>query len=184
MDGVRVRAQSARTYRRKYGRALKGQRTHGRTFFSRGKRVSVLPIVSSEGILDWYITKGSVNGERLLDFTRRVLVRPQRRGSVGPARAQLHTHLASVHALLCSIANCARSVTAAALPLAAQVRHLRPFPQKHSVVVFDNFVTHHHPDILDLIHETGALVLFLPPYSPEFSPVSGPVQPFGRAGWE
>lgn len=112
-----------RAYRRTRCRAPKGQRSQGRTFFSRGKRVSVLPIVSSEGILDYYLTPGGVNTAKLLDFTKRVLV-----------------------------------------PV------LRPFPEKHSVVVLDNFVTHHNQEVVDTIQATGAVVIYLSPYSPEFSP--------------
>ena len=40
------------------GRAPSGKRTGERVLFIRGKRFSVLPIMSSGGLLDWYITEG------------------------------------------------------------------------------------------------------------------------------
>ena len=36
----------------------------------------------------------------------------------------------------------------------------------HSVVVMDNCSIHHIHEIVAMIHEVGALVLFLPPYNP------------------
>lgn len=45
--------------------------------------------------------------------------------------------------------------------------HLMPFNglNPHSVVVLDNCSVHHVPET------TGALVMFLPPYSPDFNPI-------------
>jgi len=51
--------------------------------------------------------------------------------------------------------------------------HLCPFnginPQ--SVVVMDNCSIHHVERVVELIESTGALVIFLPPYSPDFNPI-------------
>ena len=51
--------------------------------------------------------------------------------------------------------------------------HLMPFngvnPQ--SVIVMDNAAIQHVDGIVDLINEVGALVLFLPPYSPDYNPI-------------
>ena len=51
--------------------------------------------------------------------------------------------------------------------------HLLPFDGKnpHSVVVLDNYSIHHVDEIVDMIHEVGALVHFLPPYSPDYDPI-------------
>ena len=51
--------------------------------------------------------------------------------------------------------------------------HLLPFDGKnpHSVVVLDNCSLHHIDEIVDMIHEVGALVHFLPPYSPDYNPI-------------
>jgi transposase len=39
------------------------------------------------------------------------------------------------------------------------------------VVVLDNLRPHHAPEVRRLIEEAGATLLFLPPYSPDFSPI-------------
>ena len=41
----------------------------------------------------------------------------------------------------------------------------------HSVVVMDNCSIHHVERIVELIATTGALVIFLPPYSPDFNAI-------------
>ena len=41
----------------------------------------------------------------------------------------------------------------------------------HSVVILDNASVHHVQGIVEMINEVGALVLFLPPYSPDFNPI-------------
>ena len=50
--------------------------------------------------------------------------------------------------------------------------HLMPFKgvNPHSVVILDNSSIHHASDIVHSI-EVGALVHFLPPYSPDFNPI-------------
>jgi len=51
--------------------------------------------------------------------------------------------------------------------------HLCPFNgiNLQSVVVMDNCSIHHVERVVELIESTGALVIFLPPYSPDFNPV-------------
>ena len=51
--------------------------------------------------------------------------------------------------------------------------NLMPFDgyNPHSIVIMDNFSIHHVPGIKEMIEETGALLLFLPPYSPDFNPI-------------
>ena len=51
--------------------------------------------------------------------------------------------------------------------------HLLPFDGKnpHSVVILDNCTMHHHKDAIDMIHSIGAIVHFLPPYSPDYNPI-------------
>ena len=43
----------------------------------------------------------------------------------------------------------------------------------HSVVVMDNCTIHHIPEIAPMIEGVGALVHFLPPYSPDINPIEG-----------
>jgi transposase len=39
------------------------------------------------------------------------------------------------------------------------------------VVILDNLRPHHAPDVRTLVEATGAHLMFLPPYSPDFSPI-------------
>ena len=51
--------------------------------------------------------------------------------------------------------------------------HLMPFDgnNPHSVVILDNCSIHHVEGITEMIEEVGALVHFLPPYSPDYNPI-------------
>lgn len=53
------------------------------------------------------------------------------------------------------------------------IPQLMPFDGKNprSVVVLDNCSIHHIDGITDMINEVGALVHFLPPYSPDYNPI-------------
>ena len=55
----------------------------------------------------------------------------------------------------------------------ALLPQLMPFngSNPHSVVVMDNCSIHHVHRIVKMIHEVGALVHFLPPYSPDYNPI-------------
>ena len=50
---------------------------------------------------------------------------------------------------------------------------LMPFngTNPNSVVIMDNCSIHHLHNVIRLIHTVGALVLFLPPYSPDLIPI-------------
>ena len=41
----------------------------------------------------------------------------------------------------------------------------------HIVVIMDNCIIHHGYEVVKMINEMGALVDFLPPYSPDYVPV-------------
>ena len=41
----------------------------------------------------------------------------------------------------------------------------------NSVVVMDNCSIHHVPEVIELIRSVGTIVVFLPPYSPDFTPI-------------
>ena len=57
--------------------------------------------------------------------------------------------------------------------------HTRLLPQlmpyngtnPHSVVIMDNCSIHHVPEVVKSIQDVGALLHFLPPYSPDFAPI-------------
>ena len=41
----------------------------------------------------------------------------------------------------------------------------------HSVVIMDNCSIHHVPEVIKSVQDVGALIRFLPPYSPDFDPI-------------
>ena len=53
------------------------------------------------------------------------------------------------------------------------VPHVMPFngTNHHSVIVLDNASIHHVDGVIEMLHSLGTLVLFLPPYSPDFNPI-------------
>ena len=55
----------------------------------------------------------------------------------------------------------------------ALLPNLQPFDgiNPHSVVILDNAAIHHVDGVVDLIESTGALAVFLPPYSPDLNPI-------------
>lgn len=52
-------------------------------------------------------------------------------------------------------------------PPRAQVPVLNPFPHKHSVLVIDQCKIHKVKDFQDIIKATGAILQYLPAYSPD-----------------
>ncbi len=48
---------------------------------------------------------------------------------------------------------------------------LAPLLKAGDVVIMDNVATHKQEEIKDLIEARGALVIFLPPYSPDLNPI-------------
>lgn len=48
---------------------------------------------------------------------------------------------------------------------------LAPLLKAGDVVIMDNVATHKQEEIEDLIEARGALVIFLPPYSPDLNPI-------------
>ncbi|XP_028519026.1 uncharacterized protein LOC114576492 [Exaiptasia diaphana] len=55
------------------------------------------------------------------------------------------------------------------------VPFLNPYNGRNSrsVVVLDNHAVHHVVEVQEIIHGTGALLRFLPPYSPDLNPIEG-----------
>jgi hypothetical protein len=43
--------------------------------------------------------------------------------------------------------------------------------EKNSIVVIDNARIHHCVEFMDMVERTGAKVIFLPPYSPDYNPI-------------
>ena len=53
---------------RKYGYGIRGQPPQEHTLILRGKRYSAIGILSTEGVEDVYITDGTVDGDKFLEF--------------------------------------------------------------------------------------------------------------------
>ena len=53
------------------------------------------------------------------------------------------------------------------------VPQMRSFDRKSptSVAVMDNCSIHHTELVMDLLKEAGIVVIFLPPYSPDYNPI-------------
>ena len=66
--------QDKRNHCRKWGRAFRGERTKTPTVFLRGKRFSVVPVLSYWGLIDWYIVEGGLDAARFLDFVQLCVV--------------------------------------------------------------------------------------------------------------
>lgn len=44
-------------------------------------------------------------------------------------------------------------------------------PKKNSILILDNAAIHHNDRVAQLVESTGALMYYLPPYSPDFNPI-------------
>jgi len=110
---------------RKYRYSLRGITPISYKFFSCGKRLSAIPVVTTRGIEDIFVTNKTVNGDVFLQFVEQCLV-----------------------------------------PV------LQPFngSNARSVVIMDNASIHHVARVVERIQQTGAIIHFLPPYSPELNP--------------
>ncbi|XP_044165367.1 uncharacterized protein LOC122949338 [Acropora millepora] len=90
-----------------------------------GPRITAIPIICMEGMVEVGIYQGNVDGARFEEF---------------------------VDQKLC--------------PNLLLFNGVNP----RSVVIMDNAAVHHTLAVVDRIHATGAMVVFLPPYSPDFMP--------------
>ena len=50
------------------------------------------------------------------------------------------------------------------------VPHMLPFPATKSIIIMDNCSIHHVDEVIGLLNSVGILVIFLPPYSPDYNP--------------
>ena len=47
---------------------------------------------------------------------------------------------------------------------------MHPFPGEMSSLIMDNCSIHHVQEVKDLLEAAGILLIFLPPYSPDYNP--------------
>ena len=111
---------------RKYGYALRGRPAVSERLLVKGKRYSAIAGLHMGGMLDVYVTTGSVDADQFCEYTERCL-----------------------------------------LPYLLLFNGVNP----NSVVIMDNASIHHVERVVNLIEETGAMVMFLPPYSPDIMPI-------------
>ena len=68
--------QVPRDFRRTRCWAKRGKRSRTPYYTSRGKgNHNLLPVMTCSGLIDWYITEGSMNSVKIRDFCRKCLVR-------------------------------------------------------------------------------------------------------------
>ncbi|KAL1942037.1 hypothetical protein VTO73DRAFT_6567 [Trametes versicolor] len=48
---------------------------------------------------------------------------------------------------------------------------MNPWPHARSTLVVDNCSIHHNQALVDVVHNAGCLILYLPSYSPDFNPI-------------
>lgn len=51
------------------------------------------------------------------------------------------------------------------------IPHLQPWPQSRSILVLDGASIHKDDRLVTMVNDMGAVVVYLPPYSPEFNPI-------------
>ncbi len=116
----------ARANIRKFGYAVIGETPVYHRFLVRGKRMSAIAAICTEGLVDVELTTGSVDGDKFLDFVR---------GSLIPS--------------------------------------MHPFDgvSSISIAILDNCTVHHVNEVKRMFEDAGILLLFLPPYSPDYNPI-------------
>lgn len=50
------------------------------------------------------------------------------------------------------------------------VPNMQPFPAPRSIIILDNCSIHHIQPVKDLLQSVGILLIYLPPYSPDYNP--------------
>ena len=68
-------AKDERTSARRFGRSKRGECCVSRKFFVRGKRFSIIPILTLDGIITYDIIEGPVTAARFLEFLREMVAR-------------------------------------------------------------------------------------------------------------
>jgi transposase len=70
--------------------------------------------------------------------------------------------------------------------IAQLLQHCGRFPEPKSVIVMDNASWHHSEKIQQMCSEAGVILVFLPPYSPDFNPIEqyfGVLKKFIKKHW-
>ena len=142
---------------RSHGYSLKGQRAKVKRRYSPwGPRITAIPVISyNEGLLDVGLYKGHVNGETFLDFVNDVLT---------PCLLPFNGYNPRSIVILGKVSF---QQTFQQLPT---VPHRLYLIFNFPTILADNAAIHHTREVVDAINATGALLIFLPPYSPDLMP--------------
>ena len=111
---------------RRYGYNLRGQTPRSFKMLVRGERLSVIGIMTINGILDFHVVNGTSDGDSFLEFVENYL-----------------------------------------LPCLMPFNGTNP----NSIVILDNCAIHHIEPVTNLINSVGAMIHYLPPYSPDYNPI-------------
>lgn len=116
----------AHNHVRNVGYSLRGLPPIYHRIVTRGRRISAMAAICTEGLVGVELTYGTVNGEMFQDFII---------GTVIP--------------------------------------EMEPFDGtiKKSIIVMDNCSIHHVQQVQQLIKDTGILLFYLSPYSPDLNPI-------------
>jgi transposase len=116
-------AKDERTIIRRYGYGPEGERILVDAPFVRGKRVSMLPALTLDGIITHIVVEGSVTSEKFVEFLRDFVVHP------------------SIFLLVCIYLHILQ------MPLT------NPYPGPRSVLILDNCNIHHAEEVRVLVEE-------------------------------
>ena len=111
---------------RKFGYSLRGDPPVYHRWLVRGTRISAIAAICCDGLLEYELTSGTVNGDVFLRFIQGTLI--------------------------------------------PQMSSFNGFSER-SIAILDNCAIHHVSEVIDEFRKAGILVIFLPPYSPDYMPI-------------
>jgi transposase len=121
-------SKDEKTIQRSRGWSPKGQRSISVVPFLRGVRYTVLPFLTTQGVLSVKVVKGSMTRDELMVYLKEDIVSTTSGRSICLCLDR--------HFLL-------------------QLKRMNPYPLPHSVLVMDNAQIHHSAELIDLIEEHG-----------------------------
>lgn len=135
-------SKNQHTYARHYGRSHHGQRAQLCDVSVRGDRYSLCAAMTIDGYLATRVIEGSFDAQEFYGFVLEDVV---------------------------FLSYC--NICLAFQDLFNQLPHMNPYPEERSVLVLDNCRIHHNQDLVDLVESAGCVILYLPPYSPDLTPI-------------
>ena len=141
-----------------YGYSFIGTRAEAiRSHMAWGPRITAIPVICSEGMVDIGIYRGSVNGDRFLEFVQQKLI---------PNLLPFNGVNPRSVVVLGWYQTFLRRLTLPTACFFCTNKEVTEFFQYYP----DNAAIHHTREVVNAINASGALLVFLPPYSPDFMP--------------